>query len=160
MEKLKTARSNSKRSFTRVNRNLLKIIAEGAEPSLVVDCWNELQIAWSDIETKHNDYVSAMTTEAEIESEDAWMDEVYEVYSISKKAYFASTAGSAKNVKEEVTTNKTYITQPDIQKLKCHCFLDHKMMCSSAASPSPCKGWTRESSVFAPIAGMRSAKSA
>ena len=71
MEKLKTARSNSKRSFTRINRNLLKVIAEGAEPSLVGDCWVELQTAWSDIEAKHNDYVSSMTSEAEMEYEDA-----------------------------------------------------------------------------------------
>lgn len=123
MDKLKTARSNSKRSFSRINRGLLKNICDEAEPALVQDCWTELQTAWSDVELKHNEYVSLLTSDAEIESEEPWIDEVYDTFASSKKAFFSFTKNVAKTLKEEQpSVEKPSIKQPDIQKLKMPLF--------------------------------------
>ncbi|KAF0297949.1 hypothetical protein FJT64_004676 [Amphibalanus amphitrite] len=122
MEKLRNARANSKRSFSRINRNLLRHITDKAEPSLVQDCWGELQTAWSDVERKHNDYVSLLSSEQEMEKEDTWMDEMYDIFSTTKKAFFSFNNETMKNVKEETGTNEQNIKQPEIQKLKMPLF--------------------------------------
>ena len=123
MDKLKIARSNSKRSFSRINRNLLKNIADGAEPVLVQDCWTELQTAWSDVELKHNDFVSLLASDEEIESEEQWIGDVYDTFASSKKAFFSFTKNLAKTVKEEQPSiEKPSIKQPDIQKLRMPLF--------------------------------------
>ncbi|KAF0310722.1 hypothetical protein FJT64_001918 [Amphibalanus amphitrite] len=122
MEKLRNARANSKRSFSRINRGLLRHITDKAEPSLVQDCWGELQTAWSDVERKHNDYVSLLSSEQEMEKEDTWMDEMYDIFSTTKKVFFSFNNETMKNVKEETGTNEQNIKQPEIQKLKMPLF--------------------------------------
>ncbi|KAF0301948.1 hypothetical protein FJT64_025904 [Amphibalanus amphitrite] len=123
MDKLRVARSNGKRAFTRINRNLLKQIADEAEPGLVQDCWKELQEAWSDVESKHNEYVSLLTSEEEVDGEEPWISEVYDSFSNSKKTFFNFMKNCSKAVKEEQTSVDTAsIKRPDIQKLKIPLF--------------------------------------
>ena len=123
MDRLKVTRANSKRAFSRINRTLLKHITDGAEVSLVQDCWVELQTAWSDVELKHNEYVSLLATEDEIESEEPWITEMYDNFSNTKKMFFNFKKGCSKAVKEEQDSAKTSnIKQPDIQKLKMTVF--------------------------------------
>ena len=122
MEKLRNARANSKRSFSRINRSLLRHITDKAEPSLVQDCWGELQTAWSDVEQKHNDYVSLLSSEQEMEKEDTWMDEMYDIFSTTKKAFFSFNNEIMKNVKEETGTDVQNIKQPEILKLRMPLF--------------------------------------
>ena len=123
MEKLKVVRSNSKRAFSRINRGLLKHITDEANPSLIQDCWRELQAAWSDVELKHNDYLSLLTSEDDIENEESWITEVYDTYSNSKKTFFNFIKGTTDAVKEErASVNPPTIKQPDIQKLKMPLF--------------------------------------
>ena len=100
----------------------LKHITDKAEPSLVQDCWGELQTAWSDVELKHNDYVSLLSSEQEMEKEDAWMDEMYDIFSTTKKAFFSFNKENMKNVKEETGANAQNIKQPEIKKLKMPLF--------------------------------------
>ncbi|KAF0309055.1 putative methylmalonate-semialdehyde dehydrogenase [acylating], mitochondrial [Amphibalanus amphitrite] len=123
MDKLRVARANGKRAFTRINRNLLKQIADEAEPGLVQDCWKELQEAWSDVESKHNEYVSLLTSEEEMDGEEPWISEVYDSFSNSKKTFFNFMKNCSKAVKEEQTSVDTAsIKRPDIQKLKMPLF--------------------------------------
>ncbi|KAF0288908.1 hypothetical protein FJT64_012796 [Amphibalanus amphitrite] len=57
-----------------------------------------------------------------MEKEDTWMDEMYDIFSTTKKAFFSFNNETMKNVKEETGTNEQNIKQPEIQKLKMPLF--------------------------------------
>ncbi|KAF0313908.1 hypothetical protein FJT64_015584 [Amphibalanus amphitrite] len=57
-----------------------------------------------------------------MEKEDTWMDEMYDIFSTTKKAFFSFNNETMKNVKEETGTNGQNIKQPEIQKLKMPLF--------------------------------------
>ena len=123
MEKLKVERANSKRSFTRIKRNLMKHMTDGAEVDLVRDCWEEMKTAWSEVELKHNEYIALLPSEDEIEREEPWIAEVYGDFSNSKKMFFNFIKDGAKSVKKEAASDKTAsIKQPELQKLKMPLF--------------------------------------
>ena len=79
-QEYKARRRSSKAKFTRKFNEITKAIEnESKSPEVIRQLFDEVKIAWTDVESKHEDYCSFLEDE-ECDDEEIWISEIYERY--------------------------------------------------------------------------------
>ena len=78
MDVCKTERSTCKRKFTRSANQVEKLLQDGTDMSFVRSKLDELEKCWTDVQNKHDAYLSEIPEDEEalLEEEDTWLDDL------------------------------------------------------------------------------------
>ena len=87
MSQEKTKRTSAKRKFTWEKNVLLKSIDDQNKAAFCIESFKRLKQLWEDVQNTHEVYICSTNKEEDAE-EDAWLEELHEIYRDTEQEYY------------------------------------------------------------------------
>ena len=115
IEAAKKSRSQAKRTFTRLCKNLQRAISENVLQKTIRNRFMELRAAWKTVQIKHDEYISCLTEDDDTEEE--WITEMSNIFCTVEEETDAYIETKMKEIDEEKDAEKE---RRDLAELSVH----------------------------------------
>ena len=104
--KVKRERASAKGLFTKACNRLSEAIYSESEIDLIDAKFKTLKIKWSDIQVKHDTYITSLGTDIDEDEENRWIDDLEEKFEVAEKAKFDYVRGRRQKYERDYQLNK------------------------------------------------------
>ena len=115
IEAAKKSRSQAKRTFTRLRKNLQRAISENVLQKTIRNRFVELRAAWKTVQIKHDEYISCLTEDNDTEED--WITEMSNIFCTVEEETDAYIETKMKEIDEEKDAEKE---RRDLAELSVH----------------------------------------